>query len=97
MELIIWLIFGAMAGMVYRNKGRSYRVAFIGGFVLGPIALLLALLSSSDSAGKARQARKSEEEQILAGIKKRCEVCNELIDVDAKMCKHCRSAQLMAA
>jgi hypothetical protein len=43
--LLIWLICGIVAAGIYMSKDRSPVGAFIGGLILGPIAVLLALLT----------------------------------------------------
>ncbi len=43
--LIFWGICGATAAYLYRQRGRSWMVGFAGGFLWGPIGILLALLS----------------------------------------------------
>ena len=45
--LVIWLTFGFIAGYIYQRRGRSQVVGFIAGFLLGPIGVVLALISSS--------------------------------------------------
>ena len=89
--LLIWVVIGIIAAKVYRNKGRSYKMGFAAGFILGPLGLLLALLSGTDVAGKAKQIRREEEDEIRSGVSKRCEVCDEVIAAAARKCKHCGS------
>lgn len=43
--LLLWLFCGLAAAAVYRNKGRSWGVGLAGGLLLGPIGLVLALVS----------------------------------------------------
>ncbi len=45
--LIFWLACGVVAMLIYTKKGRSGLVGFLGGFLCGPIGLLLALASSN--------------------------------------------------
>lgn len=45
--LIIWIICGLIAGYLYQQRGRSQGLGFLGGFLLGPIGIILALLSPS--------------------------------------------------
>lgn len=87
--LVIWVICGLIAGYIYRNKGRSELVGCIGGFILGPFGILLALVSARSDAGIARQNRKVEENAIARGEMKRCPHCAEIIRTDARVCKHC--------
>jgi hypothetical protein len=87
--LIFWLICGAIAGLIYSSKGRSAATGCVGGFLLGPIGIILAILSSRDSAGIVKQSRRDEEKAIARGELKRCPHCAEAIRYDAKVCKHC--------
>lgn len=42
---LLWLACAVAAATVYRQKGRSWAIAGLAGLLLGPVALLLALLS----------------------------------------------------
>lgn len=49
MEIIVipvWLICGIVAALIYQSKGRSGVSGCLGGVILGPIGLLLAIASS---------------------------------------------------
>lgn len=46
--LLIWVICGIAAMAVYQRKGRSGVTGFLGGFLLGPIGLILAILSGNN-------------------------------------------------
>jgi len=43
---VVWIVCGLCAAAVYNQKGRSGLLGLVGGFVLGPLGLLLALCSS---------------------------------------------------
>lgn len=43
--LFIWILCGLATMAIYRSKGRSGLVALVGGLVLGPIGVILALLT----------------------------------------------------
>jgi len=45
---LIWIVCGVAAMSIYQKKGRSGLTGFLGGFILGPIGLILALASGSD-------------------------------------------------
>jgi len=45
--LILWVLCGAIAAYMYQQKGQSQGVGFLVGFLLGPIGILLVLLSPS--------------------------------------------------
>ncbi len=42
--VLIWVICGATAGALYQQRGRLQGIGAVGGFLLGPIGLVLALL-----------------------------------------------------
>jgi hypothetical protein len=78
----IWLLCGIVAAYIYQRKGRSGLAAFIIGVLLGPIGVILALLSSTDE-------KAVEKKQFASGEMKKCPHCAELIKNDAKVCKFC--------
>jgi hypothetical protein len=43
--ILVWVILGLIAAYIYNQKGRSAAVGCMGGFILGPIGILLALLT----------------------------------------------------
>ena len=49
MELIvIWIISGFIASYIYKNRGRPGIVGFLAGFLLGPLGIILALVTPSN-------------------------------------------------
>lgn len=89
--LSIWIIFGLIAAAIYRSKGRSMLLAFVAGLLLGPFAILLALVSGKSVKGLSRQQEKEEAQLLKAGKLKKCPQCAELIRPDATVCKFCHS------
>jgi hypothetical protein len=90
--VLVWLLIGLGAGYIYQRKGRSWLVAFVAGILLGPIALLLALVSAPSSKGLAKQQERNEAALIRGGRMKRCPHCAEMIRSEATFCKHCKQA-----
>lgn len=80
--LTIWLCFGLLAALIYKNKGRDLLGGFLLGVLLGPIGVLLAALSNPDP--KIIEARR-----LATGTQKKCPRCAELVQADALVCKHC--------
>lgn len=78
----IWILCGFVAAAIYQKKGRSGLTAFIVGVLLGPIGVILALLSSTDQDAV-------EKNQLKSGEMKKCQHCAELIKNDAKVCRFC--------
>lgn len=84
--LLVWVLCGFAAAMIYSNKGRSGATAFLVGIFLGPIGVLLALLTPTDAAGVERK-------QLDAGQMKKCPHCAELIRAEASICRYCNREQ----
>lgn len=80
--IFVWLLCGIIAAAIYSNKGRSGAAAFLVGILLGPIGVVLALLSSTDQAGLTQK-------QIASGEMKKCPHCAETIRIDASVCRYC--------
>lgn len=91
MEYIIvwWIVFGLIAGSVYKKKGKKYSRGFAAGFLLGPIGIILAALSKTDDKEMRKRARDEEEDMIRDGEMIRCSSCSELVQPEATICKHC--------
>ena len=85
MEIIIvfiWFFCGIMAASVAKSKGDRGCFGLILGFLLGPIGVIIALLSSPKQA-------KLDERALKSGKMKRCPACAELVKVEATKCRHC--------
>lgn len=79
----LWVVCGLIAAVIYQNKGRSWIVGLLAGVIFGPLGVIFAAITSTDQAGKDRQA-------LSSGGAVKCPHCAELIRSDAKVCKHCQ-------
>ncbi|UAA39745.1 hypothetical protein KIH87_05130 [Paraneptunicella aestuarii] len=85
MIFVFWLIFAILVGFYASSKGRSGIGFFIIAIVLSPlIGFIIALMISPVNAQMEMNA-------IESGEMKKCPSCAELVKVEAKLCKHCRS------
>lgn len=75
-------IFGLMTASVNRQRGHSAIVGFIVGLCLGPIGLLLAVLSP-----KNNQAL--EQRMLKAGKGQKCPHCANVVRAEARVCQFC--------
>ncbi len=73
--IIVCAIFGIAAAIVANSKARNALGWFITGFLLGPFALIVAVLPLA----------------LKDGLTKKCSQCSEVILDEAILCKHCRS------
>jgi len=85
--LAIWLLLALplsiLVGFAGRRKGGSFLAAFVVSLLLSPLigALVVALHSPRTEVLEARAIKK--------GKARRCPECKELIQPDARICKHC--------
>jgi hypothetical protein len=87
--IVIWIICGILAASIYHRKGRGGLSGFLGGFLLGPIGVILALASGDNKKKLAEREKENQEQQVLAGELKKCPHCAELIKPEAKVCRFC--------
>jgi hypothetical protein len=73
--LLVSLLFGIVSGLVAHNRARNALGWFIAGCIIGPFALLVALLPVA----------------LKPGVTRQCPACSETIREDALLCRYCRS------
>jgi hypothetical protein len=73
--LVLWLVMGAVVGVIAQSKGQSFLAWAAYGFVLWPVALVHILVTKPAPAPGERK----------------CPSCAEIVQADAVRCKHCQA------
>lgn len=78
----LWLLCIAATMSINQQRGHSAVAGLVIGALLGPLGILLALLSPKDAATIERR-------QIETGQSKRCPHCANMIKREARVCQFC--------
>ena len=82
MEILIWsIVLGLIPALIARSKGRSFALWWLYGALLFIVALPHSIIIKAD--------REYIEKRQLADGMKKCPFCAEMINGDARVCKHC--------
>jgi len=77
--LLLGFSFGAVSAITARSRGRSMLGWLLAGMVIGPFALIVALLPAVPRRG----------------ISIACPRCAEVIPIEAELCRHCGTLVLV--
>jgi hypothetical protein len=75
MYILVAVLFGVVAGVISRSKGRSVIGWFLVGLIIGPFSLIVAVLPVKPQDGRFIE----------------CPACCEVIQLEARICHHCGS------
>lgn len=90
-SLIVWsIVFSGVCAIIANTKGLSVGKWAAIGFILSPIGLIWALVTTKDTSALEAQS-------LSTGKHKKCPFCAEVIKKEASVCKHCGGQQPSAA
>lgn len=79
--VIFWIACGIVSAVIASSRGGHWAAGLAFGFLLGPLGLILAWFTG-DSDQMARK-------ELVAGRKRQCPRCAELVQSAAVVCRYC--------
>jgi hypothetical protein len=86
---IIWILSGLITGYIFHNRGRSELLGFVNGVILGPLGIIIVLVTPIDEEEIIQ--KKEKVNNIVSDEKLKCPFCGESITARAIVCMYCNN------